>query len=357
MSGKERDMPLLLRFERGHETGTYGGTLLKELFGRPGLPDDACGSVEFRAEKDGGPRVSEGPCAGMTFSDLIAEFGVDIAGRELASLLAKDMVFEVRLACAGEADSPVTIIYGDDKDKRAQKPTGAAAVLYAEDRARFYYGRRRSLSADRFFVLARKSPGHEILQERKAEAGQVFLIPPSLPYSLGAGVVAYTASIEKKGKDRAVGLPGGGLRGGNIARDLDPTPVPDSRLFVSPRGWVTGMNAITWLYATATFSSVRLDLREQWTETYEQERKGLAVVTCVKGDALIVCGDDTETLGNGITVVATGACPGLRINPGPAGVSAIFTWFPEKDSIDALLRKKGMSQREIEGLFGFFGRE
>jgi hypothetical protein len=116
------------------------------------------------------------------------------------------------------------------------------------------------------------------------------------------------------------------------------------------------LNAVTWLFMTAHTATVRLDLRAPWEET-ERSCSSFRVLTGLQGHGLITSGLETETLSRAKTVVVSAACPHFRVSPGPEGLSLLKTWLPDHQTeCERPLLAEGVSQREIEGLYGFFGR-
>lgn len=347
-------IPGLVRFEPRCLPGAHGGPWLGESLER--AAPDVSASLELCTGGESPSRVLEGPCQGRDWPELVESFGQGFIGNRPAPVLDA-FEFEVRFEAADRSDGPMRALLPGKKDDDIAAPVEAVVILDARPGSKLYYGRRQSLSEERFKTLIRKSPGHEILEERAAEAGRVFLVPPGLPYALGRGLLAYVVSLSHLEAGIAKGGPSGGLKGGVIGRDLVCAPVPDSRLYVSQRGWIEGMNAVTWLYATSSFCTVRLDLRAEWREERERVGESFVVFTGLEGEALLNGGGDTEVVTRGRTVIATARCDSLCLNPVPGGAVVLKTWFPHPLSeVERPLRARSISQREIEGLYGFFGR-
>jgi len=135
--------------------------------------------------------------------------------------------------------------------------------------------------------------------------------------------------------------------------------VPSERLFVTGLGQIVGMNASAWLYSTDVFCTVRLDLRSAWEDqgTASHQRPSFVALTAIQGSALLTSETDTETIAAGQTVIASARCANFRINPAEGGASILKTWLPDHAAeIERPLSRQGATQREIEALYGFFGR-
>lgn len=348
----------LFRFEPSLESGPGAGSWLRELLGRASLePADAVSSLELETRPGSRLQVMEGPAAGRSFFELASELGPGFAGLRGEQLAALGMGLSLRLSAYETGDSPVFMIRpGPAPSKRSAPTPGAALViLEAGPGAKVYYGRRKSLSEDRFRSLLLKGPGLEILEERPALAGQTLLVPPGLPYALGRGLFVYEAAVEVAGREaRSRGLKISDL--GPRARHAVTAPAPRSRLFVKGRGLVQGMNAMAWLYAMSHVCSVRLDLREEFEEN-RPEGESFIALTGLRGRALLMAGGEISTIAPGDTRLVAANCPRYRIAPESEGAAVIKTWLPDPvDEIEKPLRNYGLSQREIQELYGFFGQ-
>lgn len=352
MSQPILELPAVLRFQPVYENSAPGGPWLIESLGRPRLlAPSASASLEFSTNPDTPSRVAEGPLAGRTWAELMEGQGERVGGSRAAELAAQGLDLEIAFRAADVADSPLLLV--------APLPAGtvsAVVTVEARPEAKIYGGRRRDLPEDQFLRLLKTSPPREILQGTPAAPGQVILAPGGFPYALGQGVLVYEARIAA----RKSGASETGRRSG---RHPDPglitAAVPASRLAVQGLGYIEGRNAVTWLDASEWLASVRLDLRAEWVqERPPDSAAGLIVLTGLHGRALLIAEASTEPLSRGQTLIVTAACPRFRINPAADGAVILQTWLPDFPAdIERPLRSRGISAREIEGLFGFFGRK
>jgi len=348
------DLPFILRFDEQYEEGPGSGEQLFDALDRPRLGrEGACSSLEFSTHLWPGLAASEGPLQGKTFQELMKDHGERTAGSTGMWLYGGGLGLEVRFRSAEKSPSALRIVEpgtGRPRPRKAPRPVMALHVLEANPASVVYFGRRKNLEPEQFKSLLIKDPHAELLREFPAGPGMVLLAPAGFPYALGPGVLAYEVLVEpeKTGPPSRPSYT-------KIARWLVTELVPPRRGPVSPLGFVEGANALTWLYASSTAATVRLDLRETWREGPQES---FAVMTGIFGRALVVCGDFTETISKGKSLVLPAGRPVVEISPEKGGASLLKTWLPDvKKELEKPLRERGITQREIEGLYGFFGRE
>jgi hypothetical protein len=338
----------LISFQPRYHGGPEAGEWLARRLARPGLAGGAgWASVEFATDEHA--VAAEGPHADRTWPELTARFGADLAGSKGLELAERGLVLSVAFAGA-PAGSPVLVVREAPArgDKQSLGPAAAWVVVEAQADSRNYFGRRRGLADSEFVAQFRRWPGVEALEDHRAESGQVVVAPPRLPHALGKGVVAYYAAVRTQG-DEGVMSP---------TRTLDPltAAASEARLFVRSIGYIEGMNAVTWLCAASHFAVVRLDLR---APRQERMRPGssFVVLTALQGTGIITSGAETETLAPAKTIVVAASNDGFRLSPGSEGLSVLKTWVPDHASeIEQPLFDQDVTRRELEGLFGFFGR-
>ena len=339
----------LLRFQELYEQGKSGGPWLGESLGRALLGNTlASASLEFVMGPGGGSKVAEGPLAGRSVGELIADYGEDLIGRKGLELMENGLGLEIKFAAADFSDLPL----------RVPEKLEAVIILEARPGAVLYYGRRRDLKEETFRTLLLKSPGPEVLQDHPADSGQVFLAPAGFPFVLGRGVMAYVVSVKAPGRKKPRFGADKKTKSSWARSGPMTAAIPPSRFFIKGLGFVEGKNAVTWLYASEPVCTARLDLREEWNDLGEADgpRPGITALTGVFGRALLTAGDETETLERGATVMISAHCRQFRINPATEGAVVLKTWFADRErEILQPLMRRGLSRRELEGLYGFFG--
>jgi hypothetical protein len=352
----QQGLPSLLRLRVSYEDRPSGGPWLLDWLERPRLERSAAAaSLEFSSDPNRPLRVAEGPLAGETWPELAARFGERLLGRCLLELKERGLSLDVRFVAAEDMDAPVRLILSPAAGDSGAPALEAVTILEARPGAAVYAGRRRSLPEDRFLSCLRSGPGPELLQEHAAEPGSSLLFPPGLPYVLGRGVLAHAVTLRRTERGEAEGRACAGIKGPAAA--VLRAPLLYSRLAAKSRGWLDGLNAVTWLYAAGPLCTIRLDLRAGFTFP-RPALSSPVIVTGIHGRALLFAGAEMETVAKGRTVVATAACPSLRVNPETGGAALLLTWLadPATERDQALLAR-GLSRREIEGLMGVFGKE
>lgn len=342
-------LPSLLRLRECYADRPQGGPRLLDWLSRPRLDRAAAAeSIEFSTDPARRLVIAEGPLAGESLAALLDRFRDELGGRLLAELLDRELDLETRFACADAADFPVRALLAG-KDPVAE----AVTVLDAAPGACLYAGRRRNLPEDRFVSCLRQDPGAELLQEHAAEPGSALLLPAGMPWVLGRGALAHVAAVKRAEGGAVEGRNCAGLRG--PAAEALRASVHFSRLLAKSRGWLDGLNAVTWLYAAGQLCSARLDLRAamSWPR---RPGESLTVVSGLSGSALVFAEGQMETLGRGRTVIVSADAASLRLNPESGGASVLVTWLAEPGpERDAPLLAHGFSRREIAGLAGIFG--
>lgn len=179
--------PMLMRpFYRHGILTPWGGHALHDRFGRE-LPDDLTGeSLEISALNDTPSTVVNGPLTGRAFSDICAEYGHDITGREGGFPLL------VKLIDANGLLS-VQVHPGDDYAMPRHNKLGkteAWLVVGASDGAKLYAGIKPGSPA--FSEMCKdEALMQSCLQAVDVEEGDVIYIPHGLVHALGSGIMVY----------------------------------------------------------------------------------------------------------------------------------------------------------------------
>jgi len=354
------EFPPLLKLQESYEHENWGGEYLgKALFRSMFLKGQASSSIEFSTSPFTELKIMEGPFLGTKASKLIEDHPDAFLGKTALDHLGENLSFEVRFLGADSSQTPVYIIEPEIKEgtkkKYGPKPSAGIVIVEASPNSKIYYGKRRNLDDKKFASLLRMSPDLDVLQEYSANPGQAFVIPPGLPFSLGEGILAYCMCIHSQSSPSLKKLEAGKStvkKGGDTVTSVT---LPPKKLFIDQRGWIEDQNALCWLLASGGAALTRLDLRSEWTL---KNSGSFSVLTCLSGSALLNADGELETAQHGSSVIVTASCKEVRINPGPQGAVIYRSWFPDfVDEMEKELVVKGFSAREINGLFGFFGKE
>ena len=353
-------LPSLLKLQESYESENWGGNFLGEALARSMfLNGQASSSIEFSTGTFSGSKVLEGHFVDMSVPSLVTDYPEQLLGPIARQYLGDRFDFEARFICPDSSDTPVYVIEPDTSKgplkNNGAKPAGALLIISALPGSSIYFGKRKNLDEKKFTSLLRMSPGPDILQEYSVNAGQALAVPCGLPFAIGKGTLVYFVCVHSKNSSSLTKLQAGKStikKGGSTVTALT---LPPKKLFIEKRGWVEDQNAVCWLLAAGGFAVMSLDLRSEWTL---KNNENFSLLTCLSGTTLINADDELESISQGKSVVAAACAQSIQINPGPDGAVILRTWFPDFVSeMETELGKKGMSAREISGLFGFFGKD
>lgn len=165
----------------------WGGTCLRELYGKP-TPYDITGeSWEFADHKNGCSSADGGPAGGMSASELIARFGRGITGSapeaDGSPLLFKLIDARDRLS--------VQVHPGDEYARRDgdNGKTEMWVVLDAAEGSGLYLGFKEPISRERFRELIERGGLESALNFIPVAKGDVFFIPSGMVHAIGEGLL------------------------------------------------------------------------------------------------------------------------------------------------------------------------
>jgi mannose-6-phosphate isomerase-like protein (cupin superfamily) len=349
----------LLKFHELYEYENWGSEYLgKALLRSTFLNGLASSSIEFSTCPSSDLKIMEGPFVDEFVSVLGDDHPEQFLGKRAVDYMGDELCFEARFMGTDLSATPVYIFEPDISGSGKKDKSGSAAGIVIVDTfagSKIYYGKRRNLEDKKFSSLLRISPDLDILQEYSVGPGQAFVVPPGLPFALGSGVLAYVVSVHSKNTPCLTRLLAGRStvkKGGSMVTSLT---LPPKKLFIEQRGWIEDQNAVCWLLAAGGFGVMRLDLRAKWKL---QNNGAFSIFTCISGTALLHADDELESISQGKSLVVNANCQDIQINPGPEGAVILRSWFPDFiGEMEKELGQKGFSAREINGLFGFFGKD
>ncbi len=354
MNDEKSKTPALMTLAPRYLAGRGGGPLLAErLKRRADAPPSAWASLEFSTEASAGTSAADGLEAGVNLADLDREARDALFGSLASDLARAGLSFDSRVVTFSGKDAPILMNppgEGDDK-KGLSLVKSMVYVLEARAGAKIYYGRRRDLGEEEFLSSLRKGPDPGLLQEFKAEPGQVFSAPAGMPLAMDKGVLAVICGAHHQGAPLAdAGIEKVGVKG------IITVSIAPSRLFINGLGYVDGPNFVTLLFAAESFAGARLDLRGEYEESL-RPGSSFTLLTGLGGRALVTAAGEVEPIEEGRTALVSAASDGFRVNPEPPGASFFMVRLiePEAD-LEAPLTEKGFTRREIESLYGFFGK-
>lgn len=167
----------------------WGGTKLRDIYGKKCDMNPIAESWELSAHKDGQSTVVSGEYSGLTLTDYIEKCGREILG-------TKGKAFD---------NFPILIKFIDAKgylsiqvhpsDEYALKNEGEYGktevwyVMSAEEGAALYYGFKQEITQEEYRRRIEDNTITDVLNKVEAKAGDVFFIQPGTVHAIGAGLL------------------------------------------------------------------------------------------------------------------------------------------------------------------------
>ena len=167
----------------------WGGTKLRDIYGKKCDLNPIAESWELSAHKDGQSTIASGEYTGLTLAEYIEKCGREILG-------TKGMAFD---------NFPILIKFIDAKgylsiqvhpsDEYALKNEGEYGktevwyVMSAEEGAALYYGFKQEITREEYRRRIEDNTITDVLNKVEAKAGDVFFIQPGTVHAIGAGLL------------------------------------------------------------------------------------------------------------------------------------------------------------------------
>ena len=168
----------------------WGGTKLKEKYGKKAPFDRIAESWELTVRKDAVCRIDGGTYDGMLLSDYLAAAGLDDVSPDWNGV---HFPLLIKWIDAGD-DLSVQVHPDDEYAHLHENDSGKTELWYvaeAEPGARIIYGLLPGVSKTDFQRFLREDPAHlsALLRSVPVHAGDVYFIPAGQVHALGRGIV------------------------------------------------------------------------------------------------------------------------------------------------------------------------
>ena len=165
----------------------WGGTNLKEKYGKKSDLDIVAESWEVSTHPDGPSIVLTGEYAGKTLTEYIDALGKDCLGTK-----GKEFEFFPMLIKFIDSKQPLSIQVHPDNEYalRVEKEYGKTEMWYildCEPGATLYFGVNRSITKEEFRQRIEDNTILEVLKEVPVHKGDVFFIQAGTRHAIGAG--------------------------------------------------------------------------------------------------------------------------------------------------------------------------
>jgi len=167
----------------------WGGTGLKQEFGKE-IPGGKIGeSWEISCRKEAMSRVAIGPLQGKTLAELIRAYGSRLLGTQIP--LDRDFPLLLKILDAQDVLS-VQVHPEDEFAAQHENSTGKCEVWYvlkAKPGGKIIYGLKPGITRKNFSEALRRGTVEECLNYVEVQAGEVYPVSAGIVHALGAGVM------------------------------------------------------------------------------------------------------------------------------------------------------------------------
>jgi mannose-6-phosphate isomerase len=336
----------------------FGERLIPELLGKADAPDGVVAETwEVSDYKETTGSVQNGPYAGKTLHDLVAEFPDELVGEGW-----RGPHFPILLKFLDASHMLPVHLHADDETAREKhgEPHGkteAWHILWAEPGATILAGIKDGLSRGDLFDAFKRQDYGSVMPRYEIRAGDTVYVPGGILHTFGPGtLISEVQQTSDLGQFvMPTDLYGNRLSeaewDANINATLDelktdylPRPNPGLAL-------EEGSNRCVLCCAGPHFALERWTLAEPRVEPAHPER--FATLSNVGGAAVeIEHHSGSETLGRAESCILPAAIGEVRVVPGGAGeVSLVACYVPDlgRDVVEPL-RQAGYADEEIRSL-------
>lgn len=283
----------------------WGGTLLKEKYGKESDLDKVAESWELSAHKDGMSVISGGEFDGKTLNEYIESQGRGVIGTNCAD--KEGFPILVKLIDAAQSLS-VQVHPNNEYARIHEGEPGKTEMWYIVDckeGSKLLYGFKKSVSKEEFERRIKDNTLLEITNDVPVHKGDVFFIEAGTLHAIGEGILIAevqqssnsTYRIYDFGRVGADGKP----RELHIDKALDVTkleaPTRDTKPFGKPE---QREGCVVTLLAQCEYFTAQ-DIKLSGEACFEADERSFNGLLCLDGQAKIICGGETLTLCKGMS--------------------------------------------------------
>lgn len=186
-----------LKFQPIYKERIWGGTLLREVFGRETPAGKRIGESWELTDLPEDPRqknagagksvISNGPFAGQTLESVVRKYPEEITGSKQPG----QFPLLIKLLDCGDVLS-VQVHPDEETCKRMGKGDFKAECWYivrANPKAVIYKGFREGVTKESFLNAVKEGAVEQTLRKIEVVAGQCFYVPAGIPHALGPGLL------------------------------------------------------------------------------------------------------------------------------------------------------------------------
>lgn len=281
----------------------WGGTKLREEFGKESKLEKLAESWELSCHKDGESVIANGEYKGRTLSEYLAE-NPQAKGENCKRFEN----FPVLIKLIDARDNLSVQVHPDNEyAQRVEGEYGKTEMWYivdCEDNAELIYGFKEEITKDEFRYAIENNTLLEKTNSVSVKKGDVFFIKSGTLHAIGKGILIAeiqqnsntTYRVYDYGRIGADGKP----RELHIEKAIDVTELRPAENYELPEPQETADKLSQLLAECEYFKVTKEDIHGQ-SELFADE-KSFNHILVTDGDGVLVCGDEDFTLKKGASI-------------------------------------------------------
>ena len=286
----------------------WGGTRLREEYGKASEMEKVAESWELSCHKDGESIIAEGRDKGLTLAAYIEREGRQILGPRCQS----QQEFPLLIKFIDAKDSLSVQVHPDNEyAARVEGEQGKTEMWYvmdAEPGAKLIYGFEQEISREEFKERIENNTLLEVCRQVPVHKGDVFFIEAGTLHAIGAGILICevqqssnsTYRVYDYGRVGADGKP----RELHIEKALDVTGRKPLELNTSPLAEIDLVKGckLSLLAKCDYFTTYHLELKDWEAVEFKAPEESFRSLTVLSGSIRLEAGEEEMDLAKGETV-------------------------------------------------------
>ncbi len=299
-----------LKLEPAFKDYLWGGTKLRDVYGKKCGYDKIAESWELSCHKDGGSVIAEGELMGVPLAEYIKKEGKAVLGTNCARF--ENFPVLIKLIDAKDNLS-VQVHPNNEYAQRVEGEYGKTEMWYivdCDEGAELIYGFRRKVTKEEFAERIKNNTLLEITQSVPVKKGDVFFIEAGTLHAIGKGILI--AEIQQNSNTTyrvydygRVGADGK-TRPLHIEKALDVTKLGPAEPYPAQPS-VKENGCVKRLLAKCDYFTVyKLDI--DGTASFDADETSFHCVLCLDGNVFLKYRDGELSLKKGETVFIPAGC-------------------------------------------------
>jgi len=300
----------------------WGGNKLKTILGKNIVSQNVGESWEISGVEDNLSSVQNGSLKGKTITELIGNFQTDFLGKKVYETFGTQFPLLFKFIDAREVLS-VQLHPGDELAKKRHNSFGKTEMWYiiqADENAELILGFNQKIDKKTFLNAIENNTINQILHKEKVRPGQAFYIAPGFIHAIGAGVllaeIQQTSDVTYRIYDWNRPDVDGEMRELHLELAIDAIEFNYSKSF--------RLDVVNEQLIQTPYFFVNKVNTEKITFRNLKPIDSFVVYMCVWGQTQINCGDKSEVLKMGETVLIPAAVEVINFQNGSAKLLEIF---------------------------------